>query len=300
MGDALLDYALYKDKSDYIDRMQLLDVFNLGISELTGEIIRATNYSLDIHYAGQKPFEEVKELLRANLPLKEGVKESESPFVKDRIAYDKPTILFLPNSDVQQAQIYFYFDGKPYTIDQEVIYDAFIEYFSGSFNGLVMQEIREKNSMAYSAGGTFRKPPVQNKNTYFLGYVGTQSDKAADAIDVFMRLVNDMPQFPERIDDIKMYLKQASLSSKPSFRNKSQIFESWKLLGYTDDPAKLNMDKIEDLEFDDIVNFYEQNVKGKSLTIVIMGDGKLINQKQIEANYGKMIKLNASRLFSKE
>ena len=300
LGNALLDYVRYKDKSDYIDRMTLTEIFGLKISELTGEIIRATDYELDIHYVGKKSFKEVVKLLGENLPLKEGVKTTESPFVKECVTYDKPTIYFLPNKEVQQAQLYFYFNGKPYSIDQEVDYNAFVEYFSGSFNGLVMQEIREKNSMAYTASAGFRKPPLPGKNTYFLGYIGTQSDKAADAIDIFMRLLNNMPQYQERIGDIKMYLKQAYLSGKPSFRNKSRIFDDWLKLGYTDDPAKVHMDKIDNLQFSDIIEFYEQNVKNQNVAIVIMGDPKIIDLKRIETSYGKITKLSTGKLFSKE
>ncbi|MDR2841058.1 MAG: hypothetical protein LBV75_07325 [Paludibacter sp.] len=107
-----------------------------------------------------------------------------------------------------------------------------------------------------------------------------------------------MPKYPERLDDIKTFLKQSYLSSKPDFRSKSIVFAAWKQLGYTDDPAKLNIQKIDNLTFDDIVKVYEQKVKGKPLTIVIMGDAKLINLKQIEAKYGKITRLSASKLFS--
>lgn len=300
LSGALLDYALYNEKSDYIDRLGLMDVYNLKISELTGEIIRATNYELDIHYVGKRPFDEISSVLKASLPLKEGVKASESPFVKERVAYDKSTIYFLSNSDAQQTQVYFYFEGDNYTIKEDVAYKAFCEYLSGGFSGLLMQEIREKNSMAYTAAATFMTPPVQNKNAFFLGFVGTQPDKAADAIDVFMRILKDMPLHPDRIGDIKAYLKQSYLSNKPSFRSKSITFDSWQDLGYTEDPAKTNMAEIESLTFDDIVNFYESKVKGKPITIVIMGDGKLIDQKQIQTNHGKITKVSATKLFSKE
>lgn len=154
--------------------------------------------------------------------------------------------------------------------------------------------------MAYTAGATFNKPPIQGENTYFLGYVGTQSDKAADAIDVFLRLLNDMPQYPDRISDIKTYLKQAYLSGKPSFRNKSQVFEDWKRLGYADDPAKVNLHTIEALQFDDIVDFYQKNVKNKPVSIFIMGDPKLIDVKRLGAQYGKVSRLSTNVLFSKE
>ncbi|MFC0877367.1 M16 family metallopeptidase [Saccharicrinis sp. FJH2] len=298
LGDALLEYALYDQKSDYIDRLTLEEVYYMTISELTGEIIRATDYELDIHYVGKRPVEEVTKLLQANLPLKEGVKVSESPVVEDRVKYDEQTIYLLPNSDVQQAKIYFYIDGFDYSIADEVEIEAFNQYFSGGFNGLVMNEIRENNSMAYTAVGYVSTPPVENKNTYFIGYVGTQPDKVADAVDLYMSLLEDMPLHPERIDNIKTYLKQSALTTKPTFRLKSQRFADWEKLGYKDDPAKVNMEKINGLTFEQIQNFYEQKIKGKPVTIVIMGDRKLIDTKKIEQNHGKIKRLSSKKLFS--
>lgn len=298
LADALLKYAQYKEKSTYLDRLSLSDVYNLKQSDLAGTIIRATNYELDIHYVGKLPFDEAKSVLSANLPLKEGMMKSESPLIKPRISYDKTTLYFLPNKDSKQAQIYFYFEGDPYDVADEVTYRAFNEYFSGGFNGIVIQEVREKRSMAYTAGGAFSTPPLDGKNTYFIGYIGTQPDKAADAVDVFMGLLNDMPAYPERMDDLKVYLKQSYLSEKPSFRRRSQQFSYWKQLGYTEDPAKANTAKIDAISFDDVLKFYEKHVKGKPVTVVIMGDPKMINQKQLQATYGKLTKMNANKLFS--
>jgi len=300
LAKALVEYALYKEKSSYIDRLGLSEVYDLKQSELAGTVIRATNYELDIHYTGKLPFDEAKAILSANLPLKEGVVNSESPFIKPRVAYDKPTLYFLPNKDTKQAQLYFYFEGEPFDVADEVTYRAFKEYFSGGFNGLVMQEVREKRSMAYSAFGSFHTPSLNGKNTFFLGYIGTQPDKAVDAVDVFMGLLKDMPKYPERMDDLKVYLKQSYLSEKPSFRNRSQQFNTWKQLGYTDDPAKVNAAKIDAISFDDVVRFYEKHVKGKPVTVVIMGDRKLINQEQLQSSYGKLTKVSTNKLFSSD
>ena len=300
LSGALLEYALYKEKSSFIDRMKLMDIYNASISDLTGEIIRATNYEVDIHYVGTKKSDEISEILKANLPLKEGLKKSESPVIQDRITYEVPTIYFLPNSDAQQARIYFYINGKEYNPADRVKYDAFMQYFSGGFNGLVMNEIRENNSMAYTAYGTMVTPPIANKKAFFLGYVGTQGDKVANAVDLYLKLMKDMPLFPERIDNIKTYLRQSTLTDKPAFRSKSRVFNSWKQLGYTEDPAKVNMPQIDALTFDQIVDFYNTEIKGKPITMVIMGDPKLINLKQIETNHGKVKKLSNSSIFSVE
>ena len=298
ISNALLEYALYKDKSDYIDRLKITDVYYAKISELTGEIIRATDYEAEIHYVGAKDADEIAQILKENLPFKAQVKKSESPIVEDRITYEKPAIYFVSNNDAQQVKIYFYVNGSEFKPEQQVIYDAFYQYFSGDFNGLVMNEIRENNSMAYAAYGVMVTPPIADKKSCFIGYVGTQGDKVADAIDLYMKLMTDMPKYPERMENVKTYLKQNYLTNKPSNRNKSMVYNSWKMLGYTDDPAKINIPKIESLTFDQIVEFYNKEIKGKAITILIVGDPKTINTKQIEKNQGKITTLSTKTLFS--
>ncbi|MBR1929820.1 MAG: insulinase family protein [Paludibacteraceae bacterium] len=297
-ASALLSYVIYGKKSPYLDVVPFMDVYQMSIPQLLAEFQSATEYDLQIHYCGAKPLEEVKTTLLGNLPLKEGMRASESPIVRERQTYDKQTIYFLPNSDIQQARIYFYIDGDPYDISQDVGYEAFDQYFSGGFSGLVMNEIREKRSMAYTAYGYMSTPPVPEKKSYFIGYVGAQNDKVADAIDVYMDLLKNMPLYPDRIDNIKTYLRQTSLTAKPSMRSKSMVYESWQRLGYKEDPAKVHMADINNLKFEQIVDFYNAHIKGKPITIVVMGDPKLINLKQIKANHGKYQKLSKGRLFA--
>ena len=82
-----------------------------------------------------------------------------------------------------------------------------------------MTEIREKRSMAYSAGAYIGTPALPGNPTYLFGNIGTQNDKANDALDVFMGLVTDMPKNADRIDNIKSYIRQEMLTTHPSFRD---------------------------------------------------------------------------------
>ena len=86
--------------------------------------MEAIKYALDIHYCGQKPVEEVKDILTKNLPLQEGVMASTSPEIREKKTYDNTQVYFLANSNVQQATIYFYFNGKPYDKEQNVLFQA--------------------------------------------------------------------------------------------------------------------------------------------------------------------------------
>ncbi len=115
-ASALMEYILYGDKSAYLDRMEIMDVYEMPLSQLTGELIRATDYAVDIHYVGKKPIDEVQTILTGNLPMKEGVKPSESPLFREKQVYEQTQVYMLPNSEIQQAKVYFYVDGLPYNI----------------------------------------------------------------------------------------------------------------------------------------------------------------------------------------
>ena len=206
-------------------------------------------------------------------------------------------MLFLPNSDAKQSAIYFYIQGNDYTKETYPYTEAFNQSFSGGFSGLVQQEIREYRSMAYTSYGQSIFPRVENKKAYFGGYIGTQGGKTMDAIEVYVDLLTNMPQYPDRLADIKSFLKETASVERPPFRYASLIYERWKQRGYSLSPAETHQKAIEDLTFDDIVAFYNDNIKGRPLVIAIAGNPKLIDEKAL-AKYGKVIKLTNSKVFS--
>ena len=297
-ASALREYVLYDKESSYINVVPFMDVYYMDELKLKVEFLDAIKYALDIHYCGQKPIEEVRDILTKNLPLQEGVMPSTSPEIRQKKTYDKTQVYFLANSNVQQSTIYFYFNGKPYDKEQSVLFQAFNQYFSGGFTGIVLDEIREKRSMAYTASGQAVRGPLPGKESYFMGYIGTQSDKAVDAINVFMSLLDSMPEYPERIESVKAALRQNAQTAKPSFRGKTETYDSWREMGYDMDPAKYNQEAINNLTFEQIKQFYEENIKGQPVSIIVMGDPKLIDQKALQAKYGKIVKVSKARLFA--
>ena len=299
LAQALSEYIRYQEKSSFLEELTDQQLIDLQISGLTGDITRAANYESEIFYCGTLPFENAFQVLSQNLPLVANEIPSKSPQDKSLASVEENIVFFLPNSDAEQAQIFFFEPLQAYDKKDDVIRDAFNQYFSGGFNGLVMNEIREKRSMAYYAGAEIQTPTVPGNPTYLYGHIGTQNDKVNDAIDVFMKLITQMPENPERIDNIKSYMRQEALSSHPDFREKAQYMAIAKRMGYEGDPAKENLPKIDALSFEDIVNFYKQNIQGKKYHIGIIGNPKLIDTKKLE-KYGKVIKLNKNRLFNQE
>lgn len=294
--DALQQYLFYGTESDYIKRLTPEDVSALTIKGLTGDYIRATQYEAEVHYSGKMPEEKVFSVLKENLAFPDGLKKSDAPLQKKLASYPQTTIFFLNNSEAKQSSIFFYMDGGAYSVENEAKAKAFNQYFDGGFNGLVLQEIREYRAMAYTAAGKWINPPKMGLNKFFYGYIGTQADKTVDAVTTYASLIKDMPQKPERLDNIKTYLINSSLTFKPSPRDISLSIEGWEKLGYTTDPAYVLIPKYRVLTFDDILQFYNENMKSKPYAIAIMGDKKVIDLKKLET-IGKVVQLSTSTII---
>lgn len=297
LASALNQYIRYENNSDFVKELTDKELIELQVSSLTGDINRAANYEAEIYYTGTLPFDNVYEILRNNLPLVANEKPTESPYVKPYAPVTENTVYFLPNTDAEQAQIFFFMPTAEYDKNDDVLRDAFYQYFSGGFNGLVLNELREKRSMVYTAYGAITTPPVPGHPTAFIGQIGTQNDKAMEALSLYMDLLRNMPENPERIDNIKSYMKQEALTSQPDFRSKAQYFEMYKRKGYTQDPAIENIPKINALTFDDILSFYKENIKDMPIAIGIMGNPKNINVEDLK-KFGKVVRLTDKKLFN--
>ena len=293
----LLQYVIYRENSPYIKEPSDYVVNDMTIADLTGDITRAATYAARIYYTGAMPFDDVHKILSEHLPLVANEKPSDSP--QDRPIADAPenTIYFYANNDAKQAQIYFYFPMLKYSKEQEVLANAFYEYFSGGFNGLVLTEIRVKRSMAYSTGATTVPPTVAGNPIFFYGTIGTQNDKTIDAVTVFMDLLKDMPRHDWRIDNIKAYLLQQCQTSAPSPRDLPFSKDAYRLLGFEGEPMDEMIEQINALTIDDIYKFYEDNIKGKPVVIGITGNPKDFNVNDL-SKYGKVNKIGPKQIYN--
>lgn len=295
-SDALSEYLMYGEKSSYLNRLSNTEVLELTVSNLAAKFIEATHFETSVHYTGKLPYNKVKELLTGNLAFPSNLKPSSSPVETPMAQYDENTIYFYNNRNARQGDIYLFIPGDEYKLAQTSVINGFNQYFGGGFSGLVLQELRELRSFAYTASAYYNTPAVPNQKSMFTGYIGTQGDKTLDAINEFLRLINDMPQYPERMDNIKDYLFQATVTSSPSKRQLTQVVEGWTKAGYTEDPRLKWVNEYNELAFDDILNFYNQNLKAKPIAIGIIANRKLVDSKQLKS-LGKVVNLSSSKIF---
>lgn len=300
ISGALLSYVLRGDKSPYLDRLSLKALGQLTPETLLNAFKKASTYSATIFCSGNwESGSEAKALFEDKVQLAEKPVKGNSPYIIDFNKINENTIYFVHSSNAKQSQIKIFANGKPYDLNDNPIMSAFNNYYSGSFNGIIMQEIREKRSMAYGASASYNKGMKPGKETYFTAEMSTQDDKTNAAIDVLMSLIRDMPQYADRMGSIKEYLTWSGVFGMPGYRGKGSYIESNERLGYTEDPLKNSLKAYEAMQFNDIVKFWQENIKDKPMAITIVGDKSRVNLKEL-AKYGKVVEYKIDDLFSKE
>jgi len=296
VAQALFQWVEFGRKSTFIDRPTISELKKVGVDSLIKVFKLATTFECDVHYIGKKSLKEVISILKNNISWTTNPKTSLAPANVNINQYSENAVYFINAPKALQSKIYFLMNQKPFYNDYEPYIDAFNAYFSGDFSGLVLQEIREYRSMAYSAGARFTIPAKSGKESIFIGYIGTQADKTIEAVQVFDSLVRFMPQKNDRWSFLINYLVKSSLTNRPFFRDLSETLVRWKLLGYQHDPNQEKIPVYYDMKFDDMYRFYKENIKDKPMVIVIVGDEKRIDMKKL-TQFGKINKLKKKDVF---
>jgi predicted Zn-dependent peptidase len=293
----LVNYVIAGEKSPYLTRLSKKEIKRFDAEKTKAAFDKAIKHSANIFYCGTKPVTEVEGVIKSNLTLNNSIKGTGLAYEAMK-SYDKNLIFFLHHKKALQSNIYLYMTSNNRTKESDPYVDAFNTYFDGGFSGIVLQEIRESRSLAYSAWASVIQPQFNNKPNFMLGNVATQTDKTFEALDVFKDLIRNMPEKPERIDMIRKYLIGSTISNNPHFRDISESIEDWKRRGYTNNPADDKIKVYEDMKFDDIVKFYKENIKDKPYVTIIVGDKKKVDMKKL-SEYGEVKILKLKNIYKK-
>ena len=174
--------------------------------------------------------------------------------------------------------------------------EMYNEYFGGSMNSIVFQEIREKRSLAYSAAAYYVEPSEKGKMNFNMTHIGTQNDKLIDAMEAFNDLLDNMP-----VSDLNFDLAKTSLISnyRTARTRKMGIINHYlacEEMGLKNSPDKTNYAAIQKLTINDVVNFNKSYIKNQKRVVVVLGNKDEVDLKGLE-KYGKVTTLSLEEIF---
>ncbi len=296
-SEALDEYALYKNNSFYLKDFTAKDIKDMSIDSLTSVAKNIFNKSCELHYCGNLSSEEFKKISTKQLSFTDHLQQGNKYYAKKKIQPSENQVYFVDDKNAVQSHISLYVISNENDTTDYLNQKLFNEYFSGDMSSLVFQEIREFKSLAYSAYGYSSTPLSRENPTFFKGVMSTQSDKTIEALDTYLNLINNMPQKPERMELITKSICQSINSKRPGFRDITNRIPYWAYLGCTEDPNKELFENIEEMHFNDIVNYYNKYIKDKKIIITIVGDKKRIEFEKLK-EFGKITELNKKDLFN--
>ena len=299
LGYALGEYVRLGKESPFLKRPSIQELKELKGNELLQLFKRAITYNAVWHYSGNETPENVKELMFGTMVLANNRKEIPLSYMKVNVPTEN-TIYVVNDKKAVQSQVRFFIPSAVYNSSPALNASsrAFNEYMNGGFSGLVMQEIREFRSLAYSTSGYLETPKLPNRPAFFRAYIGCQSDKSNEAIEVMLDLIRNMPLKPERINPIKDLLEKSNSSRYPDFRDISSSIENLKQRGYKSDPFSEEVKQYSGLKFDDIVALYNNFIKDRPIQICIYGNMAKIDQEKL-SKFGKIVKLDLADIMVK-
>jgi predicted Zn-dependent peptidase len=290
-------YAIYGNQSPVLKQLSVKQIQKIKSSDFEKSFRNMLNFEMEIGYVGTHSVATITTALEKQLLKFNPKNKALDSKIKERKGFDSPKVYFLDDKKAVQSQIKFVMEANPMNLNQGGDVSAFNLYFGGDMSSLVFQEIREFRSLAYSTSATYQMARKEGLNNYFTAYIGCQGDKTPESIEVMNELISNMPIKREREDGIRSALISNAKTNKPGFRSLIQTVDVWQKRGYTEDPNIKFLAYYSDLNFDQILDFYSKEIKGKTMQILIVGNSKKFDIKTLE-KYGKLRRVKPSQVVT--
>jgi len=295
INSALVQFNRYGEESAFLRMMPTEEVEALTIDELHSVIQDLLTYKHSIMYTGSLPLKRVTKVLKKHHPVKHALRDP-PPYRQLTPRAPEQSEIYFFNKEMAQAQIRLEFGGEVYSEDRAAAGQLFDSYFAGGMGGLVFQELREARALAYAAGVHYAMADRAGDRNLMIGAMGTQADKAPEALEGFIGLMDDMPVSEERFTTAKDSLVENYRTGKIGFRGIIGAVRSWEKLGVPVDPRRKRFAEVQAAGLDTMMGFYTSEIQGKPKLISITGDKSKIDMEAV-GQKGKVVDIALEQIF---
>ncbi len=279
--NALLYYARYGEE---MIRKSVLDndaVMALRSDELVDRVHSLLSYKHRVLYYGPLTQSELIEQLNASHHVAENPISVE-PVRFEMLPTDKDEVLMARYNAKQIYYTQLCNLGRKFSVQNDAAIELYNNYFGGSMNAIVFQEMREARGLAYSAYAVLSEGTTAEDPYSYRAFIATQNDKMQQAIEAFDSIIEDMPLSEPSFD----LAKQAALASIATQRTiKADVLWSYlnaERKGVKEDRNRARYKQIQTMTLDDVKAFQQEWIKGRHYRYCILGDDKDLDMKYLK------------------
>jgi predicted Zn-dependent peptidase len=292
----LTNYAMYGADSPAKNMLTEAELKGMNPQALVDRIHELNSYKHRIMYYGPATDTQLLELVNAEHKAPEALKEvpQGKSFNYQLTTETKVYIAPYDAKQIYMAQISN--KGDKYNSNTAPVMTLYNEYFGGGMNSIVFQEMRESRGLAYSAWAGFTTPSYLKYPYLFRTQIATQNDKMLDAITTFNDIINNMPQ-----SENAFKLAKEGLISRLRTERYTKSTVLWSFigaqdLGETTDPRAKLFKGVQEMTLQNVVDFQQEWVKGRTYVYAILGDKKELNMKELK-KIAPVVELTTEDIF---
>jgi len=292
----LIGYGIYGAKNPMNDILTEKELKVMTAGEAVGIIKSLLSYKHRVLFYGDMAVNDLVKVLNE----KHNVPATLKDVPAERVYTQQPTeknMIYWANFDTPQTQIILLSRGeKGFNIPLNPTLRLFNDYFGGSMNSVIFQEMREARSLAYTAVSYYQAPDKNTDHYYSLSYIATQYDKMQTAIDAFIELLNAMPESENAFNLAKDGLVKQIRTDRTTRDDILWKYEDYKKIGVKQDLNKDIFEKVPTMTMADLKKFQADYLKDKTHVFLIVGDEKQLPLKVLK-KYGKVKEIDLETLF---
>lgn len=281
---AIEEYARRGKESFYLQQPTAKELKRRDVKAYDSLFQSVIHTPCEVYYVGEQSAQKVAEDMQRLLPelgdYKTRVVEKEN-----WQPADDAEIIFLPNKKATQAKISIAQRVDDYTTRETPERTLLNSYLSDGFSGILLQEIREFRSLAYTTYGYLNAPSNLQSSTFFFGKLETQGDKAIEALELYLKLIDSLPQYPDRLAEHKENIMNSLAQQVPTFRALPSYVSWCDRMGFTEDPRQVIADGLMGITWEKFYSYYQRQFGIGKRIITIVGDPRTVNLKELKRKY---------------
>ncbi len=290
----LANYALYGENSRLRNIFDADELRSMDPDELVKIIKDLNSFKHRIFYYGKNEEEAAKALDMHHI-IDKNLKDY--PLAQVFEEQETGGKVYYTNFDMVQAELIFLGKGELFDPDKMAVSSVFNAYFGGDMSSIIFQELRESKSLAYAAFATYQQASKTDKSDMAYAYIGTQANKLTEAVESMDQLLKEMPEVEQKFQQAKV----AALKQIEAQRiTKSNIFWNYERLkkrGIDYDIRAEIYDEIKQLTMQDLVDFFNENIKSQEYSLSVIGNKDMIDFNSLK-EFGQVQELDIDYLFN--
>ncbi|MEI7500999.1 MAG: insulinase family protein [Bacteroidota bacterium] len=295
LWQAMYNYGIYGSKSPYTNILSASELDALKAETLISLIKGLNGFQHKVLYYGPDKINKLTALLNKEHRVPSTLKPVPAALKFEQKPTDAYKV-YTVDYEMKQAEIVMLSKSEKYDKTIIPVVRLFNEYFGGTMNSIVFQEIRESKGLAYSAWAGYLPPQQPYQNFYLFSYIGTQNDKLPEAMKAMTGLFNNMPESEKAMNSSK----EAIINKIRTERiTKSQVLFNYinaQKFGLTYDIRKDVFEKVPNMTFADLKAFQQKFIKDKNFTIMVLGKKAELDTKTL-STYGPVNSLELKDIF---